>query len=229
MENNAIKREMWDGKIPVCFKLDDDDVIMTMRGDRVAPEPCYVSGFTCDGRWRRTDRFCFGGLHLEYHRSSFSFMLSLSVSLCFQAHITFSCILLYLLLSSPSLPLLDDDTTSQFLSPGLREVGETLLESCWETSRGWVMALGWSHTPQVVSWQLYILHTYSPLQKIVRLSLAFTIPDVHCIMYPLHPMQALPSRSPLWSVWQKCEPPLGDHRPFQSESVAHCLFHVELQ
>lgn len=50
MENNAIKREMWDGKIPVCFKLDDDDVMMTMRGDRVAPEPCYVSGFTCDGR-----------------------------------------------------------------------------------------------------------------------------------------------------------------------------------
>lgn len=50
MENNAIKREMWDGKIPVCFKLDDDDVMMTIRGDRVAPEPCYVSGFTCDGR-----------------------------------------------------------------------------------------------------------------------------------------------------------------------------------
>ena len=43
MGDEGIKREMWEGKIPVCFKLDEDDITMTIRGDRVAPEPCYVS------------------------------------------------------------------------------------------------------------------------------------------------------------------------------------------
>jgi autophagy-related protein 5 len=42
MGDDAVKRELWDGKIPVCFKLDEDDVAMTIRGDRVAPEPCYM-------------------------------------------------------------------------------------------------------------------------------------------------------------------------------------------
>ena len=48
MGDDAVKRELWDGKIPVCFKLDEDDVAMTIRGDRAAPEPCYVSELTCD-------------------------------------------------------------------------------------------------------------------------------------------------------------------------------------
>ena len=48
MGDDVVKREMWDGKIPVCFKLDEEDVMMTVRGDRAAPEPCYVSEFTCD-------------------------------------------------------------------------------------------------------------------------------------------------------------------------------------
>jgi autophagy-related protein 5 len=42
MGDEGVKREMWDGKIPVCFKLDEDEVTMSIRGDRVAPEPCYM-------------------------------------------------------------------------------------------------------------------------------------------------------------------------------------------
>ena len=43
MGDEGVRRELWDGKIPVCFKLDDDEVMMSIRGDRVAPEACYVS------------------------------------------------------------------------------------------------------------------------------------------------------------------------------------------
>ena len=42
MGDEGVRRELWDGKVPVCFKLDDDDTVMPIRGDRVAPEPCYV-------------------------------------------------------------------------------------------------------------------------------------------------------------------------------------------
>ena len=45
MGDEGIKREIWDGKIPVCFKLDDEDTVMSFRGDRMAPEPCYVSHY----------------------------------------------------------------------------------------------------------------------------------------------------------------------------------------
>lgn len=45
MGDEVLKREMWDGKIPVCFRLDEDEVMMTIRGDRAAPEACYVSCF----------------------------------------------------------------------------------------------------------------------------------------------------------------------------------------
>ena len=43
MGDEGVRRELWEGKIPVCFKLDDDEVTMSIRGDRVAPQPCYVS------------------------------------------------------------------------------------------------------------------------------------------------------------------------------------------
>ena len=42
MGDEGVKRELWEGKIPVCFKLDDEEVGMSIRGDRVAPQPCYV-------------------------------------------------------------------------------------------------------------------------------------------------------------------------------------------
>ena len=46
MGDEGVRRELWDGKIPVCFKLDDDEVTMSIRGDRVAPESCYVRKHT---------------------------------------------------------------------------------------------------------------------------------------------------------------------------------------
>ncbi|CAI8050666.1 Autophagy protein 5 [Geodia barretti] len=42
MGDEGVRRELWDGKIPVCFKLDEDEVTMSIRGDRVAPQPCYM-------------------------------------------------------------------------------------------------------------------------------------------------------------------------------------------
>jgi autophagy-related protein 5 len=42
MGDEGVRRELWDGKIPVCFKLDEDEITMSIRGDRVAPQPCYM-------------------------------------------------------------------------------------------------------------------------------------------------------------------------------------------
>ena len=43
MGDDGVKREMWEGKIPVCFRLAEEEVGMRMTGERVTPDPCYVS------------------------------------------------------------------------------------------------------------------------------------------------------------------------------------------
>ena len=45
------------------------------------------------------------------------------------------------------------------------------------------------------------------------------------VQYTLYAQQALPCGCPLWLVWQRCEPALGNHSPFQGEcsNVMYCL------
>ena len=37
---HSIKKEVWEGKIPVCFSVDEGELD---GGTRNIPEPCYVS------------------------------------------------------------------------------------------------------------------------------------------------------------------------------------------
>ena len=41
-----MKREVWEGKVPVCFSVAAEEVGLNMAGERVIPEPCYVSGWS---------------------------------------------------------------------------------------------------------------------------------------------------------------------------------------
>ena len=41
MDDQAIRKEVWDGKIPVCFNVAEEELLFT--GDKATPEPCYVS------------------------------------------------------------------------------------------------------------------------------------------------------------------------------------------
>lgn len=41
MEEQAIKKEIWEGKIPVCFNVAEEE--LSFAGDKATPEPCYVS------------------------------------------------------------------------------------------------------------------------------------------------------------------------------------------
>ena len=43
MVEPTIHREIWEGKVPVCFGVAEEEVQENMRGDKVTPEPCYVS------------------------------------------------------------------------------------------------------------------------------------------------------------------------------------------
>ena len=57
MGDDGVKREMWEGKIPVCFRLAEEEVGMRMTGERVTPDPCYVSdSCTCVARVRVVSR-----------------------------------------------------------------------------------------------------------------------------------------------------------------------------
>lgn len=50
MGDDTVKREMWEGKIPVCFRVADEEVNMfSVTGERTVPEPCYVSGVPAMG------------------------------------------------------------------------------------------------------------------------------------------------------------------------------------
>lgn len=46
MEDESVKREVWEGKVPVCFSVAGGEVGLNMAGERVIPEPCYVSGWS---------------------------------------------------------------------------------------------------------------------------------------------------------------------------------------
>ena len=39
MGDEQVRKEVWDGSVPVCFSLDDDEVGFNRRN---LPEPCYV-------------------------------------------------------------------------------------------------------------------------------------------------------------------------------------------
>ena len=43
MGDDSLKREVWEGKIPVCFRVADEEVVLILTGERTVPEPCYVS------------------------------------------------------------------------------------------------------------------------------------------------------------------------------------------
>ena len=49
-QNDTVKREMWEGKIPVCFRVADEEVnTFSVTGERTVPEPCYVSAVHARG------------------------------------------------------------------------------------------------------------------------------------------------------------------------------------
>ncbi len=38
-----MRREVWEGKIPVCFSVAEEDLGLNISsGERATPEPCYV-------------------------------------------------------------------------------------------------------------------------------------------------------------------------------------------
>jgi len=43
MGDEGIKREVWEGKVPVCFSVAEEEVGLNRVRERVVPEPCYVS------------------------------------------------------------------------------------------------------------------------------------------------------------------------------------------
>lgn len=50
MGDDTVKREMWEGKVPVCFRVADEEVNMfSVTGERTVPEPCYVSRVHAEG------------------------------------------------------------------------------------------------------------------------------------------------------------------------------------
>ena len=49
MGDEGIKREVWEGKVPVCFSVAEEEVGLNIAGERAVPEPCYVSeDLICD-------------------------------------------------------------------------------------------------------------------------------------------------------------------------------------
>lgn len=38
-EDDSVRKEVWDGKIPVCFTVDDRELSASIKK---TPEPCYV-------------------------------------------------------------------------------------------------------------------------------------------------------------------------------------------
>ena len=42
-DEEAIRKEVWEGRIPICFSLADEEVGYSVSGERAAPEPAYVS------------------------------------------------------------------------------------------------------------------------------------------------------------------------------------------
>ena len=42
-DEESVRKEVWEGKIPVCFTLADEDVGYSVSGERSNSEPAYVS------------------------------------------------------------------------------------------------------------------------------------------------------------------------------------------
>ncbi len=42
-DEENVRKEVWEGKIPVCFTLADEEVGYSMTGERINPDPAYVS------------------------------------------------------------------------------------------------------------------------------------------------------------------------------------------
>ena len=41
-DDERVLKEVWEGKIPVCFTLADEEVGYSVSGERATPEPAYV-------------------------------------------------------------------------------------------------------------------------------------------------------------------------------------------
>lgn len=47
-DEESIRKEVWEGRVPVCFSLADEEVGYSVTGERTAPEPAYVSYWRVD-------------------------------------------------------------------------------------------------------------------------------------------------------------------------------------
>ena len=41
-DDESVRKEVWEGRIPVCFTLADEEVRYNVDGERATPEPAYV-------------------------------------------------------------------------------------------------------------------------------------------------------------------------------------------
>ena len=41
-DDESVRKEVWEGRIPICFMLADEDVGYSVSGERATPEPTYV-------------------------------------------------------------------------------------------------------------------------------------------------------------------------------------------
>ena len=46
-DDESVRKEVWEGKIPICFMLADEDVGYSVSGERATPEPAYVRYVRC--------------------------------------------------------------------------------------------------------------------------------------------------------------------------------------
>lgn len=47
-DDESVRKEVWEGRIPICFNLDDEEVGYSVTGERATPDTAYVS---CLERW----------------------------------------------------------------------------------------------------------------------------------------------------------------------------------
>ena len=67
MDEEGIKRQVWEGRIPVCFTVAEEEVGHNFS-DMAVPEPCYVSAAAYDATYcvfRVLGTLCVGGFLLE--------------------------------------------------------------------------------------------------------------------------------------------------------------------
>ena len=47
-DDESVRKEVWEGRIPICFMLADEDVGYSVTGERSTPEPTYVRSYHLD-------------------------------------------------------------------------------------------------------------------------------------------------------------------------------------